>query len=149
MKAEVCTHCGSKLRKYKSKLTLGLVDTLKIVAKEVIKRDVNDVHIKDLNLTNSQFGNFNKLRYHALIAKVKIGGEHMQGRWLVTRRGWAFLKGEAVPEYVITFRNNVVDHAENLVTIYDIDKSVYFDDITKLQWTPMQADDAINYSKVH
>ena len=72
---------------------------------------------KDLALTNNQSHNFQKMRFHGLIAHYDKENPK-SGGWLITSRGGEFLRGETyVPANVLIFRNKVEDHAKELVHI--------------------------------
>lgn len=118
---EKCPHCGASLKKYWHRLTPGLVNTLVKVYTQVCSTGKNVINKKSLNLSHSEYGNFQKLRFHALIAKYIVDGEWHKGEWLITHRGAQFLHGEIqVPVRVLTFRNHVEDHDEQLVTVTNV-----------------------------
>jgi len=124
VQTEKCPHCGAAMNKYWHKLTPGLVKTLIEVYKHVSASGENKVSKKELKLNHSQYGNFQKLRFHALIAKYKVNGEWHKGEWLITQRGADFLKCTIqIPEKVQTFRNRVEDHSPELVTVADVMRS--------------------------
>lgn len=89
----------------------------------------NKVSKDELELDHSGYGNFQKLRFHALIAKYKKDGRWVRGTWLLTKRGAEFLKGKVeIPAKVQTFRNKVVGHDPRLVSVKDIiDIKPYFE----------------------
>lgn len=121
MEEEFCDKCGASLKKYWHKLTPGLVRTLVKVYERVNEKGENKIHKNELTLTHGEYGNFQKLRFHALIAKYKENGEYKSGMWLITRRGAQFLTGQiSVPESVQTFRNKVVGHSIEEVSVADI-----------------------------
>src|ERR1035441_5888882 len=99
---ERCPHCGASMTVYEHALTPGLVNALFKAVQFVHRQNRNYFHLqKDLDLTKSEFTNFQKLRFHALVAKTDD-----PGYWLITARGGEFLRGEvAVPRTVRTFRN--------------------------------------------
>ena len=120
---ERCEHCGASLKKYFHSITPGLVKVLVKCYVYASEHD-NEFKMRDLKLDHSEYGNFQKLRFHALIAKKKEDGEKVERTWLVTSRGADFLKGTIqIPDKVQTFRNGVVDHSPELVTIRDVMKS--------------------------
>jgi len=123
MNEHVCPHCGASMKMYWHHLTPLLVETLVLFYKAVCDKAENCVHMpKDISeLTKTQYNNFQKLRLHGLVAKVKVGGVRKRGHWLITRRGAQFLKGElALPRDVQTFRNRVVGHKGRMVRIGDV-----------------------------
>jgi hypothetical protein len=120
---ERCPHCNASLRKYWHSLTPGLVKVLVKCYAYASEHD-NLFKMRDLKLDHSEYGNFQKLRFHALIAKKKQDGEKVERVWLITQRGADFLKGMIqIPDKVQTFRNKVVDHSPELVTVRDVMKS--------------------------
>jgi hypothetical protein len=104
-------------------LSVGLVIVLTKVGEAVISRQENKVHIqRDLRLSNTEFGNFQKLRYWGLIAKYKNeGGHHLKGYWLLTHRGALFLRNKiSVHKWVKTLDNELVERSVEEVFIKDI-----------------------------
>lgn len=118
-----CPHCGASMKMYWHRLNPGLVQALVKVYVRVIEKGENKVDKKELNLTHSEYGNFQKLRFHALIAKYKEDGVWVRGSWLLTKRGKEFLtNGISIPRKVQTFRNKITDHSEDMVTVTDVIK---------------------------
>lgn len=117
-----CPHCGANMKEWKHSLTRGLVDILMKFGNTVSRSGKNDVHIKEMGFTVNQFNNFQKLRYFGLVAKVRNDEDmHIQGHWLITRRGWLFLKGDiAVHKSIKTFRNSITERSEEKVKIYEV-----------------------------
>lgn len=123
MNEETCEHCGAKLRHYWHRITPGLVKIL-VKCYEYASTHENLFMMKDLNLDHSEYGNFQKLRFHGLIAKNKVDGVVQERVWLLTHRGAEFLKGTIqIPVRVQTFRNRVEDHDSELVTVTDVMRS--------------------------
>lgn len=122
MKEEYCEHCGAKMTAYEQRLSKGLVITLLKLRTAVRSQEMNDVHVPSLKtLTKTEFNNFQKLRYHAMVAHVTEAGKDVAGRWLITKRGAQFLKGEVkVPEHVVTFRNKITAKSTKKIWIGDI-----------------------------
>jgi hypothetical protein len=126
-KAQKCPHCGASMAIHGHRLSKGLVNGLIKLKTEVIKRNRNMIHFKDeMSLTKSEFCNFQKLRYHGLIAKYidPTTDEHLAGYWLLTKRGNQFCKNEiALPASVFTFRNKIVSRSEDKVKLSDVLKN--------------------------
>lgn len=119
--SEICSHCGANMKKFWHKITPILVDCLVEVRTKVVEQNENKVYKRDLNLSHSEYGNFQKLRFHALIAKYKENDVWIRGYWVLTRRGAQFLNGEIqIPKSVQTFRNVVVGHSEDVVRLKDV-----------------------------
>ena len=114
MKNEFCPYCGEKLsKKYKYILDDLDVSTLTKIWKEVVLTKSNEINVSNIGLRQAERLRLTQLRFHALVAKVRNeNGSHIPNTWLITKRGAGFLAGEiSVPDYVITFRNKVINHS--------------------------------------
>lgn len=147
--AHRCQHCGASLKAYWHKVTPGLVSALLKINKAVNMKKKNDIMIDKLPeliaLTHVERCNWQKLRLHGLIARVKEGGEVKRGRWLITRKGHDFLSGHQISESVKSFRNRVVGHSANLITISEaLESTPYFEEINDISFeytTPTEEGD--------
>lgn len=130
-------------------MTPGLVRTLVKVYAAVSEKRVNEISKKELQLTHSEYGNFQKLRFHGLIAKYKPEGVWEKGKWLMTSRGADFLKGNLrIPDRVQTFRNRVTDHAEDYVSVKDvIGTEPYWDSVPDFAIAALPEDVAVQYDE--
>ena len=119
-----CPCCGANTRKHWHRLSKGLAVTLIEFKKAVLAHNRNKIHIKnDLNFTKTQFNNFQKLRYHGLVAKCRnpLTKEREGGYWLLTRRGNLFCKNQIeIPVKVQTYRNKISDKSSQMVYIAEI-----------------------------
>jgi len=101
------------MTKLKVKLLCSAAEYVKVSGNTVFKKT-------DLlgSLTHTEYANFQKLRYHALIAKAKDENkQNIKGTWLITKRGWAFLAHrELIPSSVWVKDNKVVEHSEEMVS---------------------------------
>lgn len=135
-----CRCCTGSLKMFWQPLSPALVDCLKLIADKVQETGVNAVQKRDLDMTHSQYGNFQKLRYFALIHHVKDDeGNNIPATWLVTRQGWAFLRGQWQPHArVQTFQNRIQRRSPETVTIHDVmrkrDKTEYWPHAAQYQW---------------
>lgn len=146
---KTCEHCGAKLRQYKVPLTQGVVRALIKFRATVYAKQRNEIHLLDdmrgtpNELTPHEWNNFSRLRFHGMVAKYKENGLHKSGYWLITKRGADFLNGrETVPQSVTVFRNKVVDHAIDEVSIGDVmrDETVpYFEHREDIIYEPADA----------
>ncbi len=98
---KICKECGAKLMEHPHSLSAGLVSGLKKLA--AVK---NPINLKKLDLTRSEWYNFQKLKYWKLIVKAKReDGSNITGEWQVTDIGKKFVAGRIkVPRKVYTFR---------------------------------------------
>ena len=118
---EDCPLCGASMEKRWCNLSPLLVKILVKAYSIVVASNQNRFRLTDLDLDPNMYNNFQKLRYHALIAKYKENGEHQKAYWLLTRRCGQFLRGElAIPRRVRTFRNHVIEHDPDLVKVRDV-----------------------------
>lgn len=117
-----CECCGAKLLGRWESVSKGLVKSLVKLKKQVIKTNTNAVHLKELTLSKSEYNNFQKLRYHGLVARVKNqSGEIETGYWLLTKRGNLFLNNEInVPKKVLIFRNSIVDKSFEITNVKEV-----------------------------
>lgn len=134
-----CPHCGASMKMYWHKITPGLIRGLLKMRKAVVIKGENDIKIDklpgELELTKWERANWTKLRFHGLVAKVKKDGKTKRGRYLLTRKGTNFLNGDSIPERVQTFRNKVVDHSPENVTLSMAMSSVpYWEGIDDIQF---------------
>lgn len=118
---------------YPKKITSGIVSALIKVRQAVGEKNMNDVHkTKDMKLDTSESSNFSTLRQAGLIARVVDDNDKaIRGRWLITNRGGAFLRGDlAIPIRVHTMNNHPIkiQPKEELVKITDITDQPRFDD---------------------
>lgn len=116
-----CPHCGSKIQQsHKEVLNKNKLDLLQDAAKHVI--NTGEMHFKKrdvgtLKENPSYYNNFQKLRYHGLITQAP----GFRDKWLVTRNGWAFLRGEIdLPKFVLVRNNHIVDRAEQKINAKDV-----------------------------
>lgn len=123
-----CGVCEASLKAYWHKLTPLLVNSLIKMRTRVLEKGVNRIHLRnDLNLSKSEYNNFQKLRFHGLIAHCEKNGEREEGYWLLTRRSSDFLKGEQkIPMRVKTFRNRVIEHDKRFTSVSEVIGSTPF-----------------------
>lgn len=122
-KPEICNHCGQKIKQaYKETLSKHKLTMLQTVARHVIATGVNDYDLKDMVHNHNDYTNFQKLRFHGLVHHVKdSAGNKVRGHWLITRNGWAFLRGQIeLPKYVLVRENSIVERSPELIHVKDV-----------------------------
>jgi len=131
---QVCPHCQQTIVARKESLTKGIIRSLLKCAKTIEKKGLNKIHPrKELKLSISEYNNFQKLRYHGLIAK-----QDESGFWVITTKGYRFISGKIVTaKYVEVFNNEIVGYSEDLITIADLLKSEAreFPEISTIEYT--------------
>ncbi len=117
-----CEACGQRIREVRAhNMNKHLLTLLKAGAKVVMDSGVNDFRRADLDSEVSDYTNLSPLRYFGLIHRVKKDGVVQRGHWLVTRNGWAFLRGEIeIPKYIKVRDNKIESRAPETVHVKDV-----------------------------
>lgn len=128
-KCSVCNEDHVVRRQHKEILNKLKLVMLKRAAEHVIRTMDNNFMVRDISEPEeySVFHNFQKLRYHGLTTPMRdAAGKRMKGSWLITRNGWAFLRGEIeLPKYVMISENTIKSRSEELVTLRQVDASQF------------------------
>ena len=108
----ICECCGAKMVEYKHNFNAHLAEGLYRLY--CAKAPIN---LQDLNLTKSQWTNFQKLRYWGLVAKT----ENMPGVWQMTERGINFIElATAIPRHVWTYRGEPIRFEQDVCRFKDV-----------------------------
>lgn len=136
--SEKCAHCGSFVPlAHKETLSKHKLTMLQTAANHVKATHVNDFALSDLSADSNNYNNFQKLRYHGLVHHVKDNGVVKRGHWLITRRGWQFLRGEIeINKWVKVKQNELVEWSTETIGVKDVYRGAeaivttfeYFDD---------------------
>ena len=120
MKKERCSICGQVTMKHRHVFNAGLAQAfLKAADKFALGQSFHLQH--DLELTKSEYANFQKLRYWGLIDKAYATGKRKGGYWTLTQYAEKFIQGEcAVVKWVYTFNNKAVDWSEEKVFLKSV-----------------------------
>lgn len=106
---------------HKETLNKHKLNLLKQGAEEVMATGRNVVDIGIFRNSINSYNNWQKLRYHGLIAHVKVDGVKQRGLWLITRNGWRFLRNEIdLPAYVMVGENEIKIKSPEGVTAKDL-----------------------------
>ena len=123
---EHCPNCGSNMKQYifrfdvlDALLLIGMSQKVKQQSDTMEFTEANKVHVQKMNeLTYAIRSRTTQCRLLGLVAKVKNEkGKQVGGTWLITKKGWKALRGEFIPAEVITFRNEIVDRTDKMMTI--------------------------------
>lgn len=128
MSTHLCSRCNQPhvvQDAHKEHLTKIKCEMLKKAANHVIETGVNNFKKSDVAgmRENSAYGNFQKLRYHGLAVQVRENGNKHRDRWLITRNGWAFLRGELkLPKFVMVKDNHALENgrSDTLISLLDV-----------------------------
>lgn len=115
-----CEACGRVIAIYRYKINKGHAQTLKQMAAIVHETGSNKINMNDMAAAYSDATQRTKLRLHGLIAKYKENDVHVASTWLITKKGWSFLKGDYIPEQVIVFDNQVLGHGDERTNIFEV-----------------------------
>jgi len=120
---EFCNTCGQRIQNArKETLSKIKLEILMSAGQLVASRMSNRFKLKEIEACTepSHYNNFQKLRYHGLVAKLKIDGQPVRNGWCITRNGFRFLRGKIeIPKYVLIKQNRVVERSEVLVSLSD------------------------------
>lgn len=113
----VCPTCGQKIVDYKHNINKTLVSCL-----WHLYRAGGCARLDSLKLDNTQFTNFQKLRYFHLVVAT---GQHSE--WQITKTGIEFLQGRRkIPKFVITRDALVKQTSDELILVHEIKECLSF-----------------------
>lgn len=126
-----CSNCGEihlPAPAHKEVLNKMKVVMLRRAADHVIKTMDNKFMVREISRPEeySMFHNFQKLRYHGLIAPIRDeNGKKLKGQWLITRNGWAFVRGEIeLSKFVLVANNHIRERSEKKVSLREVNAQV-------------------------
>lgn len=118
-----CTHCHQTIKIYRYPISRTIKLVLKTIAKATTPDTGRAVDVdRDIAIEHSQRSQLSKMRQHGLIAQPEDNGKKISRHWLITRKGWDFLRGEPVPAKVVVYNNQVLGHEGGTVTLDRIDR---------------------------
>lgn len=125
-----CPNCGENMAEYINKLNFFnalLVKEMGDIVKKRIEngmsfKEANAIHVVSQKMHDCVRHRTTQCRTLGLIAKVKNeDGKHdVKKGWLITKRGFAALRGEKVPAEVIVFRNKIEERTDILITLDEV-----------------------------
>lgn len=78
------------------------------------------IDVDTIGLKHSERTQLTKMRFHGLVAKVKENGTQVPRHWLITTKGWKWLKGEPIQQKVLVYNNTLLGHEGGFVTIKQV-----------------------------
>lgn len=118
-----CDQCHQIIRIYKYPANKTLAYLLRKMADVSLNQEGRNFDINDVTTEHKLQSQISKLRFHALIAKVKgADGKHIPRMWVITTKGWAWLRGEAITKYAVVYDNTVQGHEGAQVTINQVER---------------------------
>lgn len=120
----LCTHCHQVIKIYRYGISDSMMRVLRAMADRTNEqlRIANisknrEVDADTLDLKHSERTQLTKMRFHGLVAKVKVDGVQKPRHWVITTKGWDFLGFKPIPAKVLVFNNQVLGHDGGVVTI--------------------------------
>lgn len=105
-----CDRCLRVIKVYKYGISTMMADIMKKMAEATKQTGHRDIDMETLGLTHNERSQVSKMRQHGLIVQTKEDGHKKARHWLVTVKGWQFLRGEDIPAKVVVFDNQVLGH---------------------------------------
>lgn len=144
-----CSGCWRKIAIYKYTANAQFATILKRMAAATHDTGKTAIDVDTLGLAHSQRTQLTKMRFHGLVAKVKGDDNHQIARhWLVTHKGWDWLKGKPIERVVITFDNQVLGHEGGTVTILEAAGIIHKDKADAYEEQPITEAEARVYHDV-
>jgi len=134
LKPERCSNCNASMAEYIYTVSIADADLLcamgSIIAKKIKKgmdfTTANQVHLQ------SEISNYTIVSRMTIASKLgliaKVMRKDRNGKmvhdskagWLITRRGYQFLSGEAIPRKVKVFRNEIQERFGEMTTLTEV-----------------------------
>jgi hypothetical protein len=123
---KVCANCGGSMVMYEyifdfldAILLLAMAKKVKENTAEAITfADANIVRVQQLpGLSLSIKCRTTIMSKLGLVSMCRAKGQRIPGMWLITKRGWAAIRGEQIPKSVIVYHNVIQDRPEELTTL--------------------------------
>lgn len=121
---KTCINCSANMAAYVYEVDVQNCLLVKEMAEVVETR----MHQENLGFTAANKIKVNKDRAISHSSKTRTGQAHMLGliakagdaQWSVTTRGYALLRNEPVPAWVVVFREEIIERTEQTVRISDV-----------------------------
>lgn len=122
---KTCDNCLKTIAIDRYGISPTMVTVLKVMVNQTDTQmaDKGNPHPRHIDVDNillkhSERTQLTKMRFHALVAKVKGADGHQVARhWLVTNKGYSFLKGSEVDAKVEVYNNTVIGHVGGTTTL--------------------------------
>lgn len=111
-----CDKCHRVLNIYRYNANKVMAHILRTMA-SATHEGGRAIDVDKLNLRHSERTQLTKMRFHGLVAKVKENGVQVPRHWIITNKGWKWLKGEPIQQKVLVYNNTVIGHEGELITI--------------------------------
>lgn len=105
-----CDRCLRVIKVYKYGISTMMANNIKKMAAATKETGERAIDMETLDLTHNERSQVSKMRQHGLVVQAKEGDHKKARHWLITTKGWQFLRGEDIPGKVIVFDNQVLGH---------------------------------------
>jgi len=106
-----CDRCLRVIKVYKYQISKTMAKIMREMAKATKATGERAIDMETLDLTHTERSQLSKMRQHGLIVQPKDDrGIKKPRHWLITTKGWQFLRGEDIPAKVVVFDNQVLGH---------------------------------------
>ena len=113
-----CDRCLRVIKVYKYQISKTMAKIMREMAKATKATGERAIDMETLDLTHTERSQLSKMRQHGLIVQPKNeDGVKKARHWLITTKGWQFLRGEDIPAKVIVFDNQVLGHEGGMANI--------------------------------
>lgn len=126
-----CFNCDASMEEYT--FQFDVLDALMLIGMANIVREntkqwanlgfteCNKVHVPSMeNVTYAMKSRTTQMSKLGLVAKVMMpGNTQARGRWCITKRGWAALRGESVPKTVVSWHGKIEERPNELTTLQE------------------------------
>lgn len=125
LQKERCPNCDASMVGYVFKFDYHNARLLQVMGENFLNRmakglpftEANKHHVVQLPMSDACRHRTTMASKLGLVAKLK--GPKSTGLWVITRRGFAALRGEEVPKKVTVWRDHIQERTDELTTIYD------------------------------
>jgi hypothetical protein len=106
-----CDRCLRVIQVYKYQVSKTMAKIMREMAKATRETGERAIDMETLDLTHTERSQLSKMRQHGIVVQPKDErGVKRPRHWLITTKGWQFLRGEEIPAKVIVFDNQVLGH---------------------------------------
>ena len=106
-----CDRCLRVIKVYKYQVSKTMAHIMREMAKATKATGERAIDMETLDLTHTERSQLSKMRQHGLIVQPKDErGVKKPRHWLITTKGWQFMRGEPIPAKVVVFDNQVLGH---------------------------------------
>jgi hypothetical protein len=116
-----CDKCGRVIKIYKYPANKQLATILKAMAEVYKQTEQSHINFEKIKLPYELLTQRTKMRLHGLIVRaIDEDGSMIANTWVITTKGWGWLRGQAIPAKVVVFDNQVIGHDGGSITMAEV-----------------------------